>query len=342
MYIKNNLKGTKGFLTVYESAVRWKYMRNQKEVERRVKALTFWKQYGLQAAIDAFDVSRRTLFRWKQSLEKEQGKLSALDPKSTVPKNKRKRIYSPGYLENVITLRKEHPRIGKKKIAVILGVSESYAGRTLTDLKERGLLPKHQKLSFHARTGRLHVRTVTKKKRIRRTTKQGIEIDTVVRFVNGVKRYIYTAIDVERRFGFAGAYTSHSSASASDFLDKLILVAPFPITEIQTDNGSEFAKFFEKACSDRGITQYHTYPRCPKMNAHIERFNRTISDDFISQNRLLLATDLHGFNEKMIDWLLWYNSERPHQSLGMLSPLQFMCEGLLEEECQKWWTSTST
>ena len=319
-------------------------MRKQEEVERRAKILSFWQVHGLTATIDAFNVSRRTLYRWQSALKKEKGKLTALDPKSTAPKNKRKRIYSPEYIEKVIKLRKEHPRLGKKKLAILCNVSESYAGRTILYLKERGLLPQNHKLSLHARTGKLHVYKKPKIKRKRRTKKRGMEIDTVVRFVNGTKRYILTAIDVERRFAFAGAYTNHSSLSAKDFLHKLMIVAPFDLTEIQTDNGSEFAHHFHSACEELNITHYHTYPRTPKMNAHIERFNRTISEDFIMVNRLLLATDIHAFNEKLVDWLLWYNTERPHQSLGMMSPLQFIVRemGLLDEECHKWWTSTFT
>ncbi len=95
-----------------------------------------------------------------------------------------------------------------------------------------------------------------------------MEIDTIVRFIDGTKRYIHTAIDVQRRFAFAGSYTSHSSKSATDFLSKVITVCPFPVTQIQTDNGSEFAKHFETACTLFGLTHFHTYPRTPKMNAH--------------------------------------------------------------------------
>lgn len=83
-----------------------------------------------------------------------------------------------------------------------------------------------------------------------------MEVDTIVRFIDGTKRYILTAIDVERKFAFAGAYTGHSSASAADFLKKLTHVCPFAFDELQTDNGSEFAKHFERACADLGITHF--------------------------------------------------------------------------------------
>lgn len=337
----NIFRGTKGWLSMYESVIRFRYMRNQKEVERRVKILGFWSEHGEGAARDAFDVSRRTLYRWKKSLSDAQGKLPSLDPKSTSPKTRRSRIYDPAYLEKVISLRRAHRKLGKSKLAVLLHVSESYAGRTIFDLKKRGLLPAYARITT-TKTGRLRLNVRKKRKKLRRPkeAKKGIEIDTVVRFSVAVKRYIYTAIDLERRFAFAGAYESHSSKSAADFLTKLKEVAPFPITHLQTDNGSEFAKYFSDVCRDLGITQYHTYPRTPKMNAHIERFNRTISEDFIEERRLLLVSDIDRFNDELIEWLLWYNAERPHQSLGMLSPLQYIVKTLSAEECQRYWTRT--
>ena len=339
----NIFRGTKGWLSMYESVIRFRYMRNQKEVERRIKILGFWQEHGEKATKDAFGVSRRTLFRWQKILGESGGKLPSLDPRSTAPKKRRSRIYDPAYLEHVIELRRHHPHLGKKKIAVLLNVSESYAGRTISDLKKRKLLPAYGKVSLMAKTGNVVERKAVYRKKIRRPKqKRGIETDTVVRFVEGVKRYIYTAIDVEKKFAFAAAYTTHSSASAADFLGKLITVAPFPVTEIQTDNGSEFAFHFTDACKQLNITHYHTYPRCPKMNAHVERFNRTLSEDFIALHRSLLAADIKRFNDLLIDWLLWYNTERPHQSLGMLSPLRYIVKDLTEQECQRYWTNTGS
>lgn len=335
----NIFRGTKGWLSMYESVIRFRYMRNKAEVERRVKVLGFWEEHGERATKDAFGVSRRTLFRWKQALARAQGKLPSLDPRSTAPKNRRSRRYDPGYLEKVIALRSVHRKLGKSKLAVLLHVSESYAGRTIVDLKKRGLIPAYARITL-TKTGKTRANPLRKRPKLRRAVKKGIEIDTVVRFSVAVKRYIYTAIDIERRFAFAGAYESHSSKSAADFLTKLKEVAPFPITHLQTDNGSEFAKYFSDACRSLGIVQYHTYPRTPKMNAHIERFNRTISEDFIEERRLLLVSDIDRFNDELVEWLLWYNTERPHQSLGMLSPLQYIVRTLSAEECQRYWTRT--
>jgi transposase InsO family protein len=247
----------------------------------------------------------------------------------------------------MIALRREHHRLGKKKLSPILNdegfkVSVPYVGRVLLDLKNRGLLPAEKKLSLCAKTGKLIERKPVYRRKLRRPKgkKQGLEIDTVVRFVDGTKRYVITAIDVETRFAFAGAYTTHTSATTADFLRKLQFVMPTQITEVQSDNGSEFAFRFREACEQLKITHYHTYPRSPKMNAHIERFNRTISEQFIMRNRPSLRDDLTRFNERLVDWLLWYNTKRPHESLGMLPPLRYIVRHLPQTECQKYWTRT--
>ena len=262
-----------------------------------------------------------------------------------MPRGKRKRIVLPEVETFIINQRTEHRKLGKAKLAVLLkqegyAVSESYVGRAINDLKKRNLLPQYRRLSFNAATGNHHERKQVRHKKLRRQHKRGMELDTIVRFIDGVKRYILTAIDVERKFAFAGAYKNHSSASAADFLTKLIEVCPFLIEELQTDNGSEFAKNFEMACRALGLTHFNTYPRSPKMNAFIERFNRTISEDFIMCNRPLLRDNIDAFNEKLVDWLIWYNTKRPHESLGMVSPLQYIVSSLTAEECQRWWTRT--
>jgi transposase InsO family protein len=341
----NILKGTKGWLTMYRRVVRFRYMRNQKEVERRIKILDFWKALGLDATRDAFSVSRRTLFRWQAALDTAKGKVTALDPQRTAPIQRRKRIIPEAIATCIVAERAAHPRFGKKKLVLLLReaghrVSESYVGRAIHDLKEQGRLPSGKQYSFSARTGIHHEKRHVKRRKLRRVHKRGMELDTIVRFIDGVKRYILTAIDVERKFAFAGAYTSHSSAAAADFLKKLMLVVPFPIDELQTDNGSEFAKHFEQACATLNLIHFHTYPRSPKMNPFIERFNRTLSEDFIETRRALLRDDPAAFNEELVDWLIWYNTVRPHESLGQVSPLRYIVSTLTAKECQKYWTRT--
>lgn len=328
MRIGHVLRNTKGFAKAAESALKWRSMRNKAEVERRVKILTFWHTHGLEATTDAFGVSRATLFRWQQALDTNRGNIAVLDPKSTAPKQRRVRSIPPALEAVLITWRTKRPRIGGKKLVPLLRkqgfiVSISYIDRCIHDLKQLGRLPKVTKLSFYARSGIHHEKAKTKVKKQRRPQKKGLEIDSIIRHIDGIKRYTLTAIDVAGRFGYARTYTNHSSDSARDFLKRLIQHAPFTISEIQTDNGSEFAHHFHEACVALGITHYHTYPRSPKMNAFIERFNRTLSEECFVYNRALMRDDVDGFNTTLSEWLHWYNHERPHEGLGLLAPMEY-------------------
>src|SRR3990167_745426 len=60
------------------------------------------------------------------------------------------------------------------------------------------------------------------------------------------------------------------------------------------------------------------------MNACVERFNRTIQEEFIDWHKETLAYDIDEFNRKLIDWLLWYNTERPHYFLRMIPPMRYI------------------
>lgn len=342
----NVFRGTRGFLSGWERMRHFRHMRNQREVERRVKIISFWEKHGVQAARDAFGVSSRTLYRWQAALTYGRGNLSSLDPKSTAPHGRRRRMYPPGFTDRIIALRKEHPRLGKEKIAPLLNAegyatSVSFTGRTLGDLKKRGLLPVPARLSLYGRSGSLREKKRRIAKKLRRPRGYRVlEADTVVRFIDGTKRYILTGIDTEKRTAFAAAYANHGSQSAADFLRRTREVLPDCPDALQTDNGSEFALHFASTADALSLTHFHTYPRSPKMNAHVERFNRTLDEEFLRWNRALLRDDVAAFNDKLVDWLLWYNGERPHHALGQVSPFRAMMRGLPKEECQRWWTDT--
>jgi len=321
------------------------------EAKKRCRILAFWDKYGTFATKEAFNVSRPTLFRWQKELKDNLGKLEALNKKSTAPKTRRKRIIPESVKNFIVNERKYDPALSKDKLAILMeedriaNLSSSTVGRMLNDLKKQGILPKQNHLSISGKTGKLIERKPKQiKKKLRSKGHEGglVKADSIVRFVNGIKRYIVTGLDKKTKFAFAYGYKNHSSDSARDFMEKFKLVAPVPLTHVQTDNGSEFAKHFEIYLEKNNIVHFHTYPRCPKMNSEIERFNRTLSDAFIKSNRLLLAHDIDKFNEKLMEWLLWYNTRRPHWSLGLVSPLRYICMQLPEKESQMWWTSTKS
>ncbi len=343
----NKFRDTKGFLTLWQMAVRFGYMITD-EAQRRAKILTFWKKHGDTATKEAFGASRATLFRWQKMLDEGGGKLEALNPASTAPHTKRKRVV-PQNVEDLIIQERKMERIGKEKLAILLKeddiahISSSTVGRILGDLKKQGKLPAPVRIHLSGKTGRMTLNKPQKKRQKLRSkghTGELVKADSIVRFTNGIKRYVVTAMDCNNEFAFAYGYTSHASTTTADFMKLFRHVAPFDVTHIQTDNGSEFADHFEVLLEQADIVHFHTYPRCPKMNAEIERFNRTLSEAFISTHRHLLAYNLPEFNKQLMTWLLWYNTRRPHWSLGLVSPLRYICNQLPAQESHMWWTST--
>jgi putative transposase len=352
--------GIRGFATVCDDGLKWNRMLTDK-AKHKVKVIIFWEKHGLDATLDAFPHKRSTLFEWKRTLKTNNGRLESLNEKSKRPKKMRSSDWDEKTILFVEDLRKKHPRIGKDKVKVLLDnyctrenikcSSVSTIGRIIVYLKEKNRIPSGKKVYLSGKTGLiLERKPIKKRKKLRRKgylpqdPGDLVQVDTIVKFINGLKRYIITAIDLNSDFAFAFAYSSASSVSTKDFFDKMEQVAPFKIKRIQTDNGSEFEHRFRDYVKERNITHYHNYPKNPRMNAFVERFNRTIQEEFVDWNMQELAHDIDSFNEKLINWLLWYNTERPHHSLKMISPMQFIINNLFltPQKSRMYWTHTST
>ena len=286
---------------------------DKKIIEERLKILEFFDEFGTDATKKAFDKGRSTLFLWKKTLKEDGGRLSALAPKKTKPKHFRQSMISPEINHFIKDYRLIHPGVGKETIKAELDhyckreelplISESTIGRIIKKLKEHSLIPRTNKLSYYAKSENFKERLVLKKKKLRRkgylpdSPGDLVQIDSIVIFTNGLKRYLVTAIDVKSRFAFALAYNNHSSLSARDFMTKLREVAPFPIRRVQTDNGSEFHQYFRDYLEDQNIPQFFNYPRKPKSNAYIERFNRTIQEQYVSWH----LPDLEDINTYILE-----------------------------------------
>ena len=91
-----------------------------------------------------------------------------------------------------------------------------------------------------------------------------MQIDCVVKLIFGLRRYVISAVDYYGNFAFSFVYKTLSSASAADFLTKLTRVAPFEVKRVQTDNGSEFYKYFHAACEVAGMSIFGTTLDAPR------------------------------------------------------------------------------
>jgi transposase InsO family protein len=319
------------------------------KAKRKARILAFWQKHGLEATIEAFDVKRRTLFLWKSQQKKGGGSLESLNEKSRRPKNLRRREWPEEVKHEIRRLRTDHPNIGSDKVAVLIRCSPSFKVTSLPSARTiaRLIADAPDKMrTFPVKVS--HFGKIRPRKRAKKTRKpkdfhatytgECVAFDTVERFVCGCRRYIVTMTDLHSRFSLAWATTSHASAAAANFFRMTCLMFPHRFKYVLTDNGSEFMKHFDAEIRRLHAIHWHTWPKTPKMNAHDERFNRTIQEEFVDYHEPeLLNPDL--FNQKLIEYLLWYNGERPHWSLGLKSPIQFLIQEN-PEECKMWWRDT--
>ena len=67
------------------------------------------------------------------------------------------------------------------------------------------------------------------------------------------------------------------------------------------------------------------YPNCPQIDTFIERYNRTIQEEFLDYHLDELA-DINQGNQLLADWNVYYNTKRRHHSLGLKSPIDYLIE----------------
>lgn len=92
--------------------------------------------------------------------------------------------------------------------------------------------------------------------------------------------------------------------------------------EIRSDNGPEFiAKVFEDFCNKSGIKHIKIQKGRPMQNGYIERFNRTYRTNVLD---LHIFENIHHVREITEDFMDDYNQNHPHDSLGNMSPIEFL------------------
>ena len=299
-----------------------------KGAKSRLEWMIFYETKGERnARLTArhFGVAPKTFYQWHNRFD--QGNLKTLEECSRAPIKRRTREYTTLQYVRVVKLRREHIRWGKMKLLKIYQ-ADFPKDKAITSWKIQCIIEKTG-LYYHpikqAKINRKRVLSVKRKKITDLTKKPAagflVCVDTVVRYVNGKKRYILTAIDRYSKLAFGRMYTTHSSANAKDFLHRLHYLLDGKIENVQTDNGSEFKLHFDSALTKLNIPHYHSRVKTPKDNAVNERFNRTLNDEFLVMGNLVEDTTL--FNQRLTEWLVEYNFKRPHQSLGYLPPINF-------------------
>ena len=230
----------------------------------------------------------------------------------------------------MLRLREEYPRWGKEKLAILLhgegfDCSVSTVGRILHRLKERGVLKEPLPNHILARKRQRQRPYAIRKPKEYLANKPGdiVEVDTLdVRPLPGIILKHFTAHDVISRWNIVSIYSRVTAITAALFLDTLEKRMPFPVKAIQVDGGAEFEAVFEEECQKRGINLFVLPPRSPKLNGGVERAHRTHTEEFYEVTAS--SFDLSELREELLEWEQVYNTIRPHQALGYVTPLKFL------------------
>ena len=131
-----------------------------------------------------------------------------------------------------------------------------------------------------------------------------------------------TVLDEGNREGLAiEVGTSLASGRVVALLEQLVAQHGAP-QAVRCDNGPELiAQTLTDWCAATGIALRHIQPGKPDQNAFIERFNRTYREEVLDA---WLFTSLDQVRDVTTAWLMTYNTERPHDSLGRVPPLTFL------------------
>jgi len=147
------------------------------------------------------------------------------------------------------------------------------------------------------------------------------------------RRYLVCVIDAYSRIAWAEVVEDIKSLTVMftvlRSLNMLSEEYKIKFEEVLTDNGPEFGNRnsskkeehpFERMLIEMGIKHRYTRPYRPQTNGKVERFWRTIEDDLLRETTFDSVEEL---KEELLQYLYYYNHERPHQGIKGKTPVDF-------------------
>lgn len=302
-----------------------------KTARYRLKVLQHYWEYGLESTLDAFPVSRPTVFRWQKKLKDSKGKLQVLIPKSTKPRKVRQMQVSSVVVDKIKYLRKKWPNLSKHKIKPLLDVfcennnCKTVSATTIGKVIRRNdfFYKQPEKIYHNPNRKRCKKKVKTRVYQAPKHNQGYVEADLVETRVDGKKKYTVCWIDIGSKVAFSKTYKRKSSKNILESFLEFERFHPGEIHTFQTDNGSEFEGaldvFLRKNRSN--IERRYTPVRAPKINGVVERYNRTLQDDWLKHN-LHLFHDKETWDKSLAEYIYFYNYQRAHYSLQYKTPMQ--------------------
>lgn len=300
---------------------------------RRLRWMDFYVAHVCNARLTCrhFGISSATFYRWRPRYDPRRLESLEDDRRTRRPRRVRQPQTAPDLVVRIKALREQYPRWGKLKLVVLLRregwtVSASTVGRTLTRLRRRGQLHEPPIVRAAHRRKRRAPRPYARRKPwsyIPQRPGDLVELDsTPIEVIPGLSRIHFTARDVVSRKDVLAVHDRRTSRMAELVLTEDFPRFGFPVRAIQIDGGSEFKAAFEQECAARGIVLFVLPVRSPKLNAHVERGHRTHQEEFYDLAEIPEALTQH--RALLRAWEETYNSVRPHQALGYLTPNEYL------------------
>ena len=293
----------------------------------RLHVLDHYFKYGWKSTIDAFGVKRSTLYDWRKVFINSKKKINSLVPRSTRPNHLREMRTDPRLVEFIKSVRVEYGNVSKYKLRIFVDEYSKEIGLSALSASVIGKIIKRKHFFYETRSKvkrkRFKLLTPRLKKHPKETIPGYLEMDSITIYLHGKKYYFSTIIDIVTKIAWCKLVPSLSAINARQSLIQFVKTYKYQIRIIQTDNGSEFLAEFNEYLIQTNIKHEFIYPRSPKINGVIERFNRTIQEEFLErQDEISYDTTL--FNQKLTRYLIWYNTKRPHQSLNYMTPESYL------------------
>ena len=138
----------------------------------------------------------------------------------------------------------------------------------------------------------------------------------------------FAAVDDFSREAVVAIRTDQTSAAAAAFLEHVVATLPYRIEAVLTDNAFAFTMRhalhaerltrFQQVCAALGIRHHVLRPYAPQSNGKVERFFRTVNDECLHVRPLFTF----AARSRAVEEFVWYyNHERPHLSLGGMTPV---------------------
>ena len=313
---------------------------NEKVAQRKLSMLQLAQELrSVSEARRLMGYSRSQFYEIKRAFQ--TGGLEALLDRPPIPGSTPHRI-SDELEKEIVELSIEHPAWGQQRIADEMALREKVVSATTVrnvwirnDLETRykrilALEEKSSKKGFKLTEEQiclLEKHNPEFAERHVETFYPGYLLcqDTFyVGTLKGVGRlYMQAVVDTYSSFAFAKLYTAKLAITAADLLNDRVL--PFfsregiTVNAVLTDNGKEYKGKLEEHPYElflklNDIEHRFTKVGTPKTNGFVERFNRTVLDEFFREAfRKKFYASVEELQKDLDKWLEHYNKERPHR-----------------------------